>query len=90
MKTRDLPDPKTLGKSRDALLEVFYSQIASRSMVRVADAERLIDEEEQRWASGDIPSQSSQSAAGPATSTVRTVDDLFTLLGRTKPTGDPP
>jgi hypothetical protein len=90
MKTRDLPDPKTSGKSRDALLAVFYSQIASRSMVRVADAERLIDEEEREWASGSISSQSPQSAAGPTAATVRTVDDLFALLGRNKPTGGVP
>jgi hypothetical protein len=90
MKTRDLPDPKTSGKSRDALLDIFYSQIASRSMVRVADAERLIDEEERDWASGSIPSQSPQNTSGPAPGAARTVDDLFALLGRHKPTGGPP
>jgi hypothetical protein len=89
MKTRDLPDPKTSGKSRDELLDIFYSEIASRSMVRVVDAERLIDDEERDWVTGNIPPQSPQNVSGPATGTVRTVDDLFALLGRNKGTGDP-
>ncbi|HXH93301.1 MAG TPA: hypothetical protein VNN25_17085, partial [Thermoanaerobaculia bacterium] len=90
MKTRDLPDPKTSGKSRDELLDIFYQAIASHSMVRVVDAERLIDEEERDWATGDIPPQSPRNASGPAKDTMRTVDDLFALLGRNKGTGDPP
>jgi hypothetical protein len=90
MKTRDLPEPKTSGKSRDELLDIFYSDIASHSMVRVADAERLIDEEERDLATGDIPPQSPQNASGPVTNTVRTVEDLFALLGRNNKTGDPP
>lgn len=89
MKTRDLRDPRKSGRSREELLEIFYREIASRSMVRVDDAERLIAEEERDLLGGDIPPQSSQDASGTAVDAVRTVDELFALLGRDKPTGDP-
>jgi hypothetical protein len=89
MKTRDLRDPRKSGKSREELLDIFYREIASRSMVRLEDAEHLIAEEERDLFNGDIPSQSPQNASGSAEEMLRTVDDLFALLGRNKGTGDP-
>jgi hypothetical protein len=68
MKTRDVEDRRN---ERDELLEIFYNHIASRSMVRFDDAERLIEEEQQRLLQGEIAP--SHGASAPSF----TVDDLL-------------
>lgn len=90
LRTRDVPDPvRASGRSRDELLSVFYDEIASRSMVRIADAEALIAEWERDFLQGAIAPQSLQDAPGRTATAARTVDELFAHIARKRGDQEP-
>jgi hypothetical protein len=88
LRTRDVASPEKSGASRDELLAIFNEEIAARSMVRIADAERLIAAWEQDLVRGEIPPQGSQGATN-ARAPLSTAEDLFAMLdGLRRPGGE--
>ena len=88
LRTRDVASPEKSGVSLDELLAIFNEDIAARSMVRIADAERLIAAWEQDLVRGEIPPQGSQGATN-ARAPLSTAEDLFAMLdGLRRPGGE--
>ena len=79
LKTKDVPSP-TADASRAELLEIFESKIASRSLVRVADAEDRIARFEADVFRDDVSVKHQRGGQGPRTAT--SVEDFFERLAR--------
>jgi hypothetical protein len=79
LRTKDVPNP-TADASRAELLEIFESKIASRSMVRVADAEDRIARFEAEVFRNDLRVEHQRK--GRRQSTATSVEDFFERLAR--------
>lgn len=84
LRTRDIALPPRY--TPDELLAVFHEQIAVRSMVRIADAERLIAAWEHDLLRGEIPPQGQD--ARNVHAPLPTADDLFDALDRLRRPGE--
>jgi len=87
LRLRDVPDP-TRGDNRSALLETFMTKIATRSMVRIAEAEtRIARFEATLLDARETPTAPSQ-RTNASTQAPRSISDFFAFLDRARKPGE--
>lgn len=80
LRTRNVPLPRSIGKTGEELRDIFMREIGYRSMVRLADAERLVAEADRDIRNSDFAPSGGQTTGQREAAAMRSVDDLLALI----------